>query len=84
MTKNKKKNGLDTDSSSVEDSIVEDKEDIQSSEENENLETLSYDELFDKSEDMAKKLNIDLSQRPEELSCEKFYKIAIEYEKLIN
>ena len=43
MTKNKKKNGLDTDSSVVEDSIVEDKEDIQSSDENENLETLSYE-----------------------------------------
>ena len=40
--------------------------------------------LFNKSEYMAKKLNIDLSLRPEELSCEKFYKIAVEYEKLIN
>ena len=63
MTKNKKKNGLDTDSSVVEDSIVEDKEDIQSSDENENLETLSYEELFDKSEDLEKALlraNADL------------------------
>ena len=31
---------------------------------------------------MAKNLNIDLNKRPEELSNEMFYKIAIQYEKL--
>ena len=63
MTKNKKKNGLDTDSSLVEDSIVEDKEDIQSSDENENLETLSYEELFDKNEDLEKKFLIEANEK---------------------
>ncbi len=40
--------------------------------------------LFNKNEYIAEKLNINLSQRPEELSCENFYNIAAEYEKLIN
>ena len=83
MTKNKKKNGLDTDSSSVEDSIVEDKEDIQSSEENENLETLSYDELFDKSEDLEKALlraNADLDNaiKRTRTEVEKAHKYGVE------
>ena len=38
--------------------------------------------LFKKKLSMVKNLNVDLSKRPEELSSETFYKIAIEYEKL--
>tara|TARA_B100001559_G_C16252243_1_gene507560 strand:- start:54 stop:617 length:564 start_codon:yes stop_codon:yes gene_type:complete len=83
MTKNKKKNGLDTDSSVVEDSIVEDKEDIQSSDENENLETLSYEELFDKSEDLEKALlraNADLDNaiKRTRAEVEKAHKYGVE------
>ena len=83
MTKNKKKNGLDTDSSVVEDSIVEDKEDIQSSDENENLETLSYEELFDKSEDLEKALlraNADLDNaiKRTRTEVEKAHKYGVE------
>ena len=33
---------------------------------------------------VAKELNLNLNQRPEELSNEMFYKIAMKYEKLFN
>ena len=42
----------------------------------------NFNKLFKKKEFIAKNLNIDLSKRPEELSNEMFYKIAIQYEKL--
>ena len=42
----------------------------------------SFNKLFEKKESMAENLNIDLNKRPEELSNEMFYKIAIQYEKL--
>jgi len=44
----------------------------------------NFNKLFKQKDLMAKKLNIDLRQRPEELSNEMFYKIAIEYESLFN
>ena len=33
---------------------------------------------------MVKNLDIDLSKRPEELSNEMYYKIAVQYEKLFD
>ena len=42
----------------------------------------NFNKLFEKKESIAKNLNIDLNKRPEELSNEMFYKIAIQYEKL--
>tara|TARA_B100000686_G_scaffold354899_1_gene468063 strand:+ start:5707 stop:6513 length:807 start_codon:yes stop_codon:yes gene_type:complete len=39
--------------------------------------------LFEKKISIVKKLNIDLSKRPEELSNETFYKIATQYEKFL-
>ena len=44
----------------------------------------NFRKLFDKKENIINKLNIDLKKRPEELSSEVFYKIAQEYENLIN
>ena len=44
----------------------------------------NFTKLFKKNTEVANKLNIDLSQRPGELSNETFYKIAEQYEKLIN
>ena len=46
---------------------------------NKNLKKLFKEKLF-----LLDNLNIDLSKRPEELSNEIFYKIAIEYEKLFD
>ena len=43
----------------------------------------NFNKLFGKKISMAKNLNIDLSKRPEELSNETFYKIAMLYEKLL-
>jgi len=42
----------------------------------------NFNKLFEKKESIAENLNIDLNKRPEELSNEMFYKIAIQYEKL--
>ena len=44
----------------------------------------NFNKLFENNESVAKSLNIDLNKRPEELSNEMFYKIAIQYEKLSN
>ena len=44
----------------------------------------NFIKLFGKNKLVAKNLNLDLSQRAEELDNEMFYKIAIEYEKLFN
>jgi len=46
---------------------------------NKNLRKIFKENLF-----LLKKINIDLNKRPEELSNEIFYKIAIEYEKLFD
>jgi len=42
----------------------------------------SFLKLFKDYVNISKNLNLDLKKRPEELSCEMFYKIAMEYEKL--
>ena len=42
----------------------------------------NFNKLFEKKESIAENLNIDLKKRPEELSNEMFYKIAIQYDKL--
>ena len=44
----------------------------------------NFNKLFKQNKSVAKNLNINLSQRPEELSNEMFYKITLEYEKLFN
>ena len=44
----------------------------------------NFNKLFGKNTSVAEELNIDLSTRPEELSNELFYKIAVKYEKLFN
>ena len=44
----------------------------------------SFNKLFEQNISVAEKLNINLSQRPEELSNEMFYKIALQYEKLFD
>jgi len=40
--------------------------------------------MFGQNKSVVKNLNIDLNQRPEELSNEMFYKIAMQYEKLFD
>ena len=42
----------------------------------------NFNKLFEKKKSIIKNLNIDLNKRPEELSNEMFYKIAVQYEKL--
>ena len=44
----------------------------------------NFKKLFEKKESIAENLNIDLNKRPEELSNEMFYKIAVQYEKLFD
>ena len=44
----------------------------------------NFAKLFGKNIHIAKNLGLDLNKRPEELSNEMFYKIAVEYEKLSN
>jgi len=44
----------------------------------------SFLKLFNNNISIAKDLNLDLKHRPEELSNEMFYKIAIKYEKLFS
>ena len=44
----------------------------------------NFYKLFNNKDEVAKNLNINLNKRPEELNNEIFYKIAIEYEKLLN
>ena len=44
----------------------------------------SLNKIFKNNKSIAKKLNINLNKRPEELNNETFYKIASEYEKLFN
>jgi 16S rRNA A1518/A1519 N6-dimethyltransferase RsmA/KsgA/DIM1 with predicted DNA glycosylase/AP lyase activity len=46
---------------------------------NKNLKKLFNTKLF-----LLDELNIDLKKRPEELSNEIFYKITIQYEKLLD
>ena len=40
--------------------------------------------LFGNDKSIAKQLNLDLNQRPEELSSEMYYKITMMYEKLFD
>ena len=42
----------------------------------------SFSKLFQNSMSVAKDLNIDLKNRPEELSVEMYYRIAMKYEEL--
>jgi len=44
----------------------------------------NFSKLFKNSTSVARELNINLKQRPEELNCETFYNIAIKYEKLFS
>ncbi len=44
----------------------------------------NFNKLFNQNKCVARKLNIDLNQRPEELNTEMFYKIAVEYERLFD
>jgi len=44
----------------------------------------NFNKLFGKQKSISKNLNINLNKRPEELSNETFYKIAIQYEKLFD
>ncbi len=44
----------------------------------------NFNKLFEEKESIAENLNIDLNKRPEELTSETFYKIAVQYEKLSN
>ena len=44
----------------------------------------NFVKLFGRNTSAAKDLNLNLDQRPGELSNEMFYKIAIKYEKLFN
>ena len=44
----------------------------------------NFNKLFAKKISMVKNLDIDLSKRPEELSNEMYYKIAVQYEKLFD
>jgi len=42
----------------------------------------NFNKLFYQNKSLTKNLKINLNKRPEELSNEMFYKIAIQYEKL--
>ena len=44
----------------------------------------NFVKLFGHNNSVAKDLNLNLNQRPEELSNEMFYKIAAQYEKLFD
>ena len=44
----------------------------------------NFSKLFGKNNSIAKDLSLNLNLRPEELSCEMFYKIAMKYENLFN
>ena len=44
----------------------------------------NINKLFKQNKSIVKNLNIDLNKRPEQLSNETFYKIAIQYEKLFD
>ena len=44
----------------------------------------NFKKLFKKNIHLAKKLNIDLNLRPEQLSSETYYKIAVQYENLFD
>jgi len=44
----------------------------------------NFVKLFGQDKSVAKDLNLNLNQRPEELSSEMFYRIAMSYEKLFN
>ena len=44
----------------------------------------NFKKLFKKNDYVAKKLNIDLNLRPEQLSSEMYYKIAVQYENLFS
>ena len=44
----------------------------------------NFVKLFGDDKSVAKDLNLNLNQRPEELSSEMFYRIAMKYEKLFN
>ena len=44
----------------------------------------NFIKLFGKNETVSKELNLDLKKRPEQLSAETYYKIAIKYESLYN
>ena len=44
----------------------------------------NFSKLFKNSSNVAKGLNLNLSKRPEELSCESFYKIALKYENSLS
>ena len=46
------------------------------------IKNKNFAKLFGHNNSVAKDLNLDLNQRPEELSNEMFYNIAIRYEKL--
>ena len=41
-----------------------------------------YNQLFNGDQKVLKKLNIDLSLRPQNLNFDTYYKLALEYEKL--
>ena len=42
----------------------------------------NFNKLFNKNNLISKKLNLNLNLRPEELSNEVYYKIAVQYERL--
>ena len=42
----------------------------------------NFRKLFKKNLSIEKKLNINLNLRPEELNCETYYRIAVQYDKL--
>jgi 16S rRNA A1518/A1519 N6-dimethyltransferase RsmA/KsgA/DIM1 with predicted DNA glycosylase/AP lyase activity len=44
----------------------------------------NFAKLFGNNKTIAEELNLNLNQRPEELSSEMFYRIAMRYEKLFN
>ena len=44
----------------------------------------NFNKLFEKKKFISKYLDVDLSKRPEELSHDTFYKIAVQYEKLFS
>ena len=44
----------------------------------------NFKKLFKSKNSIAKDLDLNLRLRPEELSCDMFYKIAMIYENLLN
>ncbi len=84
MTKNKKQNGVEPDSTSVDEAIdSQQAEDKSADSDNETIETLSYEELFDKNEELENAIlrvnaELDNALKRTLIEVEKAHKYGVE------